>query len=154
MLAQIPNIIIESISSEKTASVLNKECEALNRCVRVFVQVNTSGETCIVILTPAKSGVDINGLVAICSYIMTACPNLSLVGLMTIGAPNNIDENGKNRDFAELSKCREIVGKEFPRLSGLEMSMGMSDDYELAIKMGSTNVRVGSSIFGARNYNK
>ena len=60
---------------------------------------------------------------------------------------------GSNPDFETLRKVRATVA-EATKLeeSDIELSMGMSKDFEEAIKMGSTNVRVGSSIFGARNY--
>merc|ERR1711972_72354 len=88
--------------------------------------------------------------------IQQSCPNLNLCGLMTIGNLGNSEAastKGDNPDFRTLVETRGAVaaalGKE---VTDLELSMGMSKDYEEAIKMGSTNVRVGSSIFGARTY--
>ena len=60
---------------------------------------------------------------------------------------------GENPDFETLVDVRKIVSEATDiKLSDIELSMGMSNDFEEAIKMGSTNVRVGSSIFGSRNY--
>ena len=66
---------------------------------------------------------------------------------MTIGAP------GDDSAFDNLRSCRDAVEQELSLESGsLELSMGMSGDFETAIAKGSTNVRVGSTIFGARDY--
>ena len=68
---------------------------------------------------------------------------------MTIGAFGYDWSQGDNPDFVELLKCHSEL-KEHLAMD-LEISMGMSDDFCKAIEMGSTNVRVGSKIFGARN---
>ena len=69
------------------------------------------------------------------------------MGLMTIGAP------GDSTCFKTLSDCRDTVLQELQLPAGsLELSMGMSGDFEAAIANGSDSVRVGSSIFGARDY--
>merc|ERR1711907_459971 len=107
-----------------------------------MVQVNSSGEA-------SKHGVAPQDCVALCAFIASKCERLQLAGLMTIGAP---DYSGcRTEDFETLHRCRseaaEVLG--IPA-SELELSMGMSSDYEVAIREGSTSVRVGSSIFGAR----
>jgi uncharacterized pyridoxal phosphate-containing UPF0001 family protein len=75
---------------------------------------------------------------------------LKLAGLMTIGMP---DYSSRPENFSCLSDCRAAVAAALgvPE-DGLELSMGMSGDFEAAIAMGSTSVRVGSTIFGAREY--
>jgi PLP dependent protein len=79
--------------------------------------------------------------------ISTQCPRLHIDGLMTIGAP------GDSACFDQLVSCREEVARALGREpASLQLSMGMSGDYEEAIARGSTSVRVGSSIFGAREY--
>merc|ERR1711865_1159973 len=107
-----------------------------------MVQINSSGED-------TKNGVEPKDVVDLCRVIATECEGLELAGLMTIGAP---DYSGcRTEDFETLHRCRreaaEVLGKP---ASALELSMGMSSDYETAILEGSTSVRVGSSIFGAR----
>ncbi|QSS48960.1 hypothetical protein I7I53_09181 [Histoplasma capsulatum var. duboisii H88] len=121
--------------------------------LRVFVQVNTSGED-------SKSGVEPAEAVRLCRYIREQCPRLKLQGLMTIGAiarSRATTMENKNEDFLCLRETKERVEKELGLLEGdeeagegLELSMGMSGDFEGAIAMGSTQVRVGSTIFGAR----
>ena len=76
---------------------------------------------------------------------------------MTIGALGHSlateHKEGANPDFLTLIDCRKKVAEKFGLdEASLELSMGMSNDFEEAIRMGSTNVRVGSSIFGARDY--
>ncbi|CAM4758753.1 unnamed protein product [Rotaria magnacalcarata] len=72
-------------------------------------------------------------------------------GLMTIGSLNNV-QTQNDQDFHGLIKCRdELCAKYNYNIKDIEISMGMSHDYERAIQMGSTIVRVGSSIFGARH---
>lgn len=109
----------------------------------VFVQVNTSGEE-------SKHGVEPSAAAPLALEIKGKCPNLRVAGLMTIGQP---DYSSRPENFVCLSKVREEVAKVLNcEPADLELSMGMSGDFEAAIAMGSTNVRVGSTIFGARNY--
>ena len=114
------------------------------------MQVNTSGEE-------AKSGCAPGAdVVALCRLILAECPHLRLLGLMTIGAIARsvaTAPGGENEDFALLRAQRDLVAGELAGLLGgaeLELSMGMSEDFEGAIALGSGEVRVGSTIFGAR----
>ena len=144
-----PLFMVESVDSLKLATTLDKACEAAGRAdaLRVMLQVNTSGEA-------SKSGVAPEGdeLVALCRHVHgPACARLALAGLMTIGAPGRDGE----ACFAALVACRARAAEALGVPGdALELSMGMSADYEAAIAHGSTNVRVGSSLFGARDYKK
>lgn len=74
---------------------------------------------------------------------------------MTIGSFEHSQDPERNPDFEKLVWFRDELLKKMESLTNIEnfeLSMGMSHDYEIAIKYGSTNVRVGSTIFGARNY--
>ena len=83
-------------------------------------------------------------------HVATKCPRLKLAGLMTIGQP---DYSSRPENFTGLAACREAVAKDLGvSEETLELSMGMSGDFEQAVEMGSTNIRVGSTIFGARQY--
>ena len=108
--------------------------------------MNTSAEE-------SKSGVAPEKAANLCSFIANECAALQLAGLMTIGAP---DYSGcRAEDFEALQRCREEAAKKLELSGGassLALSMGMSSDFENAIRNGSTSVRVGSTIFGARNY--
>lgn len=114
----------------------------------MHVQVNTSGEE-------AKSGCSPGEeTVKLCREIVESCPNLRLLGLMTIGAiarSKATTEENENEDFVTLKEQRDLVARELGlEEGGLELSMGMSEDFEGAIVLGSGEVRVGSTIFGER----
>lgn len=111
------------------------------------MQVNTSGEA-------SKSGCGPGAdTVALCRAIETECPNLHLLGLMTIGAIARsvaTTPETENEDFVALREQRDLVVKQLGLERELELSMGMSKDFEGAVAMGSGEVRVGSTIFGQR----
>ncbi|KAL4965353.1 YggS family pyridoxal phosphate enzyme [Aspergillus stella-maris] len=146
---------VESVDSEKKASLLDKgwgdrkSDMGGEEKLRVFVQVNTSGEE-------AKSGVDpAQEVVGLCRFIREKCPRLKLQGVMTIGAiarSKATTPENENEDFICLKEAKDRVNKELV-LEGedaLELSMGMSEDFEGAIVLGSDEVRVGTTIFGDR----
>lgn len=149
-LMKCPNLtVIETITSQKLAAKLNSQ--AGDKVVSVMVQINTSGEA-------NKNGLEPGEGVEVARYIADQCPQLRLTGLMTIGDLGNsvqANEKGENPDFCKLVEVRrEVAAALNLQPDSLELSMGMSNDFEEAIRMGSTNVRVGSSIFGVRNYAK
>ncbi|PSN71911.1 hypothetical protein BS50DRAFT_483880 [Corynespora cassiicola Philippines] len=151
---QIPNLwCVSSVDSEKKADGLEKGRRALAESkpdlepLRIKVQVNTSGEE-------SKSGVEPKDAAALCKHIVDKCPHLKLSGLMTIGAiarSKATTPENENEDFVALKETRDAVAKELGlKEEELELSMGMSADFEGAIAMGSDEVRVGSDIFGER----
>ncbi|KAL6205462.1 hypothetical protein ACLB2K_022721 [Fragaria x ananassa] len=147
LLAGVPNLaLVEGVDNVKLANHLDRAVSNLGRNpLKVLVQVNTSGEE-------SKSGVDPSGCVELAKHVKLQCPNLVLSGLMTIGMR---DYTSTPENFRMLSKCRTEVCKELGMAEeNFELSMGMSGDFEQAIEMGSTNVRVGSTIFGPREYPK
>lgn len=91
---------------------------------------------------------------ALCREILEQCPSLNLLGLMTIGAiarSQATTAENENEDFVTLKEQRDLVVKELGLAEDrLELSMGMSEDFEGAIRLGSGEVRVGSTIFGQR----
>ncbi|KAJ1556621.1 hypothetical protein HK405_002330, partial [Cladochytrium tenue] len=98
--------------------------------------------------TTAKSGVNPADCLETVRHVQSSCPNLVVKGLMTIGSPDHDPETGPNPDFLVMQRCQAEVRE---RLGlDMELSMGMSDDYEHAVEQGATNVRLGSSLFGAR----
>lgn len=153
----IPNLwCVASIDTVKKADQLEKGRAALcegeqgkdvqkEEGLNVYVQVNTSGEE-------SKSGVEPgDASVDLCKHIREKCPHLKLAGLMTIGAIARSQAGGENEDFIALVKERDSIAKALAiEASELELSMGMSADFEEAIRQGSNEVRVGSQIFGAR----
>ncbi|KAG7363776.1 pyridoxal-5'-phosphate-dependent enzyme, class III [Nitzschia inconspicua] len=151
-------LVVETVGSINVANKLNHAMETLitsdtndnddnnkedmnPKVLSVFVQVNTSGED-------SKSGVTPEDAVEICRHIVNECDYLQLRGLMTIGAIGDIS------NFETLVQCRDSVAQGLGIVdpTTLELSMGMSGDYQDAIRYGATNVRVGSTIFGERDY--
>ncbi|KAL1320295.1 hypothetical protein HN51_065013 [Arachis hypogaea] len=146
LVNSVPNLeYVETVDDEKIANCLDNAVANLGRKpLKVFVQVNTSGET-------SKFGVDPSECVDLVKYVKDRqC--LEFCGLMTIGMP---DYTSTPENFKTLWNCRSEVCKAIgiPE-DQCELSMGMSADFEQAIEMGSTNVRIGSTIFGAREYPK
>jgi pyridoxal phosphate enzyme (YggS family) len=123
---------IHSLDRPKLATTLARLAQEMGQCPDLFIQVNTGQE-------PQKAGImpaDADGFVAECRAL-----DLPIVGLMSIPP---VDEEA-SLHFALLAKIAERNG-----LTGL--SMGMSGDFEKAVAFGATHVRVGSAIFGARDY--
>ncbi|KAI1314656.1 hypothetical protein EDD11_001909 [Mortierella claussenii] len=145
VVAGIPNLyVVETVDSVKKASTLDKACATASRPerLRIFLQVNTSGEG-------SKSGMLPSEALDVAKHVVSTCSHLKLAGLMTIGSPNPDLENGENPDFKLLNECKHTI-EDSLNITDLELSMGMSDDFERALIQGSTNVRVGSTIFGTR----
>ncbi|XVF26081.1 hypothetical protein REPUB_Repub13aG0269300 [Reevesia pubescens] len=147
LIAGVPNLaMVETVDDEKIANLLDRVVGSFGRKpLKVLVQVNTSGEE-------SKSGVEPSSYVELAKHVSLSCPNLQFCGLMTIGM---LDYTSTPENFKTLANCRSEVCK----VLGIpedqcELSMGMSGDFELAIEMGSTNIRIGSTIFGAREYPK
>ena len=125
--------VIETIDRERIAAAIAKEIKKQNRAPKLYVQVNTG-------LEPQKAGIAPQEAAAFVEH----CRNqhgLQIEGLMCIPPA---DEN-PGPHFALLEKLARETGVE-------KLSMGMSGDFETAIGFGATSVRVGSSIFGGRDY--
>ncbi|KAL3863180.1 hypothetical protein ACJMK2_004947 [Sinanodonta woodiana] len=148
-LLKVPNLhVIETLDNEKLAQMLNSSWEKMQKEIRlkIMVQINTSAEE-------SKHGCEPSQSIPLVSYLQKQCPCLDFVGLMTIGAYYSDPALGINPDFQALRKCRDEVCQALGlKTEDVELSMGMSHDFENAIEEGSTNVRVGSTIFGARSF--
>lgn len=135
--------MIHTVDSLKLANEINKQALKNNRTIDILLQVNTSGEE-------NKFGVDPSNLFDLARNVLEL-KNLNLKGLMTITGLDSSNEERIN-EFKLLGNLKKQLESELEILLP-ELSMGMSGDYEEAIKQGSTMVRVGTSIFGKRNYN-
>ena len=135
---------IHSVDSLMIASEINKRAAKVNRIPKILLQVKTSDEE-------TKSGLvnesEIRDLVSYCKEF----PNIELVGLMTI-APFTDDKEAVRNSFSYLRKLRDRLNIDGSNLK--ELSMGMTSDFEIAIEEGATMLRIGSAIFGARDYSK
>ncbi len=132
--------VIQSVDSLKLAEEINRRAAELNRTMECLIEVNCSGES-------QKFGVPPQDCLELVRRV-NDLPNISLTGLMTIGP--HVDDPQEIR--AAFGRCRElfeqgenIVGDQFDTLS-----MGMTDDFPLAIAEGSTMIRIGSALFGPR----
>ncbi|KWU46791.1 hypothetical protein RHOSPDRAFT_15024, partial [Rhodotorula sp. JG-1b] len=173
MLASIPNLFaVETLTSVKAAYQLHSTLAALptprSAPLNVFIQINTSGEeqkSGLPALSPNSAAGGGGEVVDLAAHILAKCPTLRLRGLMTIGSLDSSVSAHPNPDFERLRETRTallaalreradlkaaVEELEREQEGGLELSMGMSNDFVEAIEQGSTNVRVGSSIMGAR----
>lgn len=142
LVRDVPNLfVVETVDSVKIADALNKASgEFRSEKLNVMVQVNTSEEE-------QKSGIEANGSLQLARHIVTSCEHLNLTGLMTIGRYGDTT----SQCFERLVSCRKEMAETIGiNETDLDLSMGMSGDFELAIACGSTYVRIGSTIFGAR----
>ncbi|MBM4340577.1 MAG: YggS family pyridoxal phosphate-dependent enzyme [Deltaproteobacteria bacterium] len=131
--------MIHSIDSIPLAEELNRRAEKESRRMNVMVEVNLSGEA-------SKFGTEEEKAFDIARQVSNF-QNLSLIGLMTM--PPYFDDPELSRPyFIQLRALKERMVKE--DIPVKELSMGMSNDFEVAIEEGATHVRVGTAIFGAR----
>lgn len=139
--------MIHSVDSLKLAKEINKRAANHDKIMDVLLQVNSAQEE-------SKFGVTSEETGELIDAILANCPNVKICGLMCI-AP--FDENPDNvrKYFAELKKLYDDYKKiEHDNLDFKYLSMGMSHDYKVAIEEGSNLVRVGTAIFGERDYSK
>lgn len=136
--------LVESVDALDTARAMDRVLSEGGRdAFPVYIEVNMSRE-------PAKSGVAPEDAERLLEGVMVSAPALSVEGLMTVAADTD-DEAVLRATFGGLRELRERLRA----ASGLplpELSMGMSGDFAVAVEEGSTIVRVGSAIFGPRNY--
>ncbi|KAG5337804.1 hypothetical protein C0989_008834 [Termitomyces sp. Mn162] len=168
-LAAIPNLhTVQTLTSSKTAKALDKALPPQRTTpLNILIQVNTSGEDAKSGLLPLSSASEDNitsELFKLAKTVITECPRLHLQGLMTIGSlEQSLDakETKENPDFETLNETKDVLQKLLAKeLEGqpnkwgeegrLVLSMGMSSDFEAALKAGSDIVRVGTGIFGDR----
>jgi hypothetical protein len=123
---------------------INNQAQKLNKVQKILLEVKTSFEE-------TKSGLsnytEVLELVNHCSTLS----NIELVGLMTM-APFTNDENIIRKSFVDLRNLRDKINQNGFNLR--ELSMGMTNDYEIAIEEGATMLRIGSAIFGQRDITK
>lgn len=136
-----PFRLIHSVDRMKLAERLSRDAVAAGRVMAVLLEVNVSGEE-------SKHGFAPDDVLQQAS-LLAALPGLSICGLMTM-APFYADAEQTRPVFRALRNLRDrLVG--VPGLAGwTELSMGMTNDFEIAVEEGATLVRIGSAIFGPR----
>lgn len=141
--------LVHSLDNLKLAQKIQAEAEKINRVIKCLVQVNTSGEQ-------QKSGCDAKYTAKLVKEI-SLFENIKIKGLMTIGKmmENENDETERKavrENFRVLKNTfDEIKAQNIPNVDMKYLSMGMTQDYDIAIEEGSNMLRVGSAIFGKRN---
>jgi PLP dependent protein len=135
-------ILVHSMDRRSLADALSRRAGAAGAVQRVLVQVNVGDD-------PAKGGCPVNETLDLVAYARTL-PNLAVEGLMTMPPmpPDDVGVEATRPLFAELRRLRDEARTQWPEVTHL--SMGMSDDLEVAIEEGATLVRVGTALFGPR----
>jgi pyridoxal phosphate enzyme (YggS family) len=132
---------VHTVDRAKIAQRLNDQRPQGMKPIQVLIQVNTSSEA-------SKSGVDSEQVLEL-AQLISSLPNLTLRGVMSI--PENVsDYQSQFIAFKALAEVKILLAEKYPQVDTL--SMGMSGDMEAAIEAGSTIVRIGTAIFGARDY--
>lgn len=134
--------LIHSIDKASTARKLSAAAENIEKIQDILLQVNLSGES-------SKNGTAEGEVLQLFDEIRD-CHNLRCLGLMTIG-PTDGDNDAIRTCFAGLRELKQTIESE-RNVTLPHLSMGMSGDYKIAIEEGATMVRIGSAIFGKRDY--
>ncbi|CEN89585.1 YggS family pyridoxal phosphate-dependent enzyme [Paraclostridium sordellii] len=139
--------MIHSIDRLSLCDEIQKRAKKIGKTINCLIQVNISKEE-------SKHGILEEDAIDFVKTIAKNYPNIRIKGLMTM-APNTDDKELVRSVFKGLKDLAIKIDKEnIENISMDELSMGMSNDFEIAVEEGATFVRVGTSIFGQRNYNK
>lgn len=136
---------IESVDRMDLLKEIEKQCAKIDKKINILFEVHTGEDS--------KSGFETyEELYEAIKYCSEGnAPHVEPIGFMTM-APFTDDKTLIKKSFSSLRETSEKLQKEFPMFNFSELSMGMSNDYELAIEEGSTEVRIGTAIFGNREY--
>ena len=140
-------VMIHSVDSLKLAREIDKRAAAAGLKMDVLIEINSAMEE-------TKSGIAAGDLKQLVTVITAECENVRVCGIMCI-PPITADPEDSRPYFKEAAELFEDMKSwQLPpeRFAPTELSMGMSGDFEVAVEEGATIVRVGSSIFGPRNY--
>ncbi len=135
---------IHSVDSITLADEIDKQAAKLGKVQKILLEVKTSFEE-------SKSGAEGEDNLTALARHCGSLENINLTGLMTM-APFTNDEKIIRQSFSELRKLKDKLNGYGFNLS--ELSMGMTNDFEIAIEEGATMLRIGSAIFGKRKYTK
>lgn len=136
--------LIHSVDSLALAEEINKRAEAIGKIQKILIQVNVTGED-------SKSGVSPDDAAELCREI-SKLNNVRIMGLMTISVSGYTYEENKSVFDSLAVLAARIEDMKIDNVSMKELSMGMTHDFDAAIAAGATMVRVGTAIFGARDY--
>jgi pyridoxal phosphate enzyme (YggS family) len=133
--------LIETVDRPELADRLESLLAGTSRVVPVFLEINVGGEA-------QKTGITPDAALALAGHVVARCPHLRLIGLMTV-PPWHPEPERSRPHFAALRRLAERLAAGHG-LPSLELSMGMSEDFEVAIEEGATLVRLGRVLFGER----
>jgi len=133
---------IHSVDRLELAKELDKRAGQHNHKLRVLIEVNVSGEE-------SKNGIEASLAIDLVSQV-SVLPHLIVRGLMTM-PPYSDDPEQSRPYFKSLRALRDAISAAMPGVQMDQLSMGMTDDFEVAIEEGATIIRVGRAIFGARS---
>ena len=137
--------LIHSVDSMKLAGEINKRAGQVGKTVNVLIQINSAGEE-------SKFGIETAETEKMVKQILDECENIKICGLMCI-APFYEDPDNVREYFRVVKEQYDELAKiDHENLEFKYLSMGMSHDYRVAVREGSNMVRIGSAIFGRRNY--
>ncbi len=136
--------MIESVDSYRLLCLINQEAEKIEKIMPVLLEINTSSEL-------SKYGFSSENMDIIEDVILKSklLKNIEIEGFMTVGSINREDSE---KCFSKLFKIKEYFSNRYSSMNLSKLSMGMSNDYLTAVKCGSTQVRIGTLIFGERHY--
>jgi PLP dependent protein len=135
---------IHSVDRLELAQEINKRACLIDRKINILIEINVSGEQ-------TKSGITTAESINLIREI-SVLENVSVKGLMTMAPYSDNPENSRPY-FSELRNLRnKIISEGIAGIQMEELSMGMTDDFEIAIEEGATIVRIGRAIFGKRKY--
>lgn len=138
---------IQSVDRFDLIKEIEKQCAKIDKTIKILFEIHTGEES--------KSGFTSEEDLRSCLDALSdnQFPHVIPTGFMTM-APFTDDEKLVRKSFITLRNLADKLKSEYKNFEMNELSMGMSGDFEIAIEEGSTLVRVGTAIFGARNYNK
>ncbi|MEN6413639.1 MAG: YggS family pyridoxal phosphate-dependent enzyme [Veillonellales bacterium] len=137
--------LIHSVDSERLAVAMNRIAEKLSKRQDILLQVNVAQED-------TKFGIAVHEVADLAAFVTSSLPYLRLCGLMII-APFFPDKELTRPIFRKgYQLFQELLSRNLPSSKLQWLSMGMSNDYEIAIEEGANLIRVGTGIFGARQY--
>ena len=136
---------IQSVDREELLAEIEKQCAKIEKKIEVLFEIHTGEDS--------KSGYKEKSVLlkSVENCANGIYPHIVPKGLMTI-APFTQDEKLIHASFSKLRNLKDELNKSFPSLEINELSMGMSGDYKIAIEEGSTLVRIGTALFGERDY--
>lgn len=139
--------MIQSVDRIELLDEIEKQCAKVNKRIQILLEIHTGEES--------KAGFTSQQEIekALDRFQENLYPHIQIKGLMTM-APLTDDVALIRKSFRTLKSLQKMLYEKYPQFDFSELSMGMSGDYKIAIEEGATMVRIGTAVFGERNYRK